>query len=195
MGFAGLFVIGLLVLIVGGLIYGIILMSGGGSRGGSAEMSCGGCGYAVRGLEALNCPECGGDLRQIGINRGQRSGSRGAGITLVVLCGGCLLFSAFSFLMFSRDVSPSKPVNIPSMPSQPAPNQSASSSQIENADGSNTIVNPDGSKIVSHPDGSSTLIQPDGTMTTFNSDGVEIPNPEPQDNGAAVDGPADGESP
>lgn len=122
----------------------------------------------------------------VGINRGKRSGNRGVGITLVLLCGACLLFGAFSFLMFSRDVSPSHPVSAPSIMAPPAPNPSTSSSPIENADGS---------KIVNYPDGSSTLIQPDGTMTTFNSDGVEIPNPEPQDNGAAVDGPADGESP
>jgi hypothetical protein len=30
--------------------------------------SCGKCGYEVAGLEVLRCPECGGDLREVGIN-------------------------------------------------------------------------------------------------------------------------------
>lgn len=28
---------------------------------------CGGCGYCVRGIEGLTCPECGSDLREVGI--------------------------------------------------------------------------------------------------------------------------------
>ena len=31
------------------------------------DPSCGSCGYCVRGLERLTCPECGGDLREVGI--------------------------------------------------------------------------------------------------------------------------------
>ena len=121
MAFVGIFVIGLIVLVVGGLIYGIILTSGGGSRGGSGEMSCGGCGYAVRGLETINCPECGGDLRQVGINRGQRSGGRGLGIALTVGCVVLLLFGAFGILMFKGSGGPSQPVSIPATLTQPAP--------------------------------------------------------------------------
>ncbi|MEO6437283.1 MAG: hypothetical protein ABIP55_16190, partial [Tepidisphaeraceae bacterium] len=33
----------------------------------SAEPHCGRCGYPVRGLPTLACPECGGDLRNVGI--------------------------------------------------------------------------------------------------------------------------------
>lgn len=34
--------------------------------------SCGSCGYAVEGLETLSCPECGCDLRQVGIETPRR---------------------------------------------------------------------------------------------------------------------------
>ena len=37
------------------------------------EPSCGSCGYCVRGLETFTCPECGSDLREVGIlTPGQR---------------------------------------------------------------------------------------------------------------------------
>lgn len=32
-------------------------------------MSCGACGYAVRGATTLACSECGADLREVGIHR------------------------------------------------------------------------------------------------------------------------------
>ena len=31
------------------------------------ESSCGRCGYSVTGLAAMTCPECGSDLREVGI--------------------------------------------------------------------------------------------------------------------------------
>lgn len=34
---------------------------------GATEPSCGQCGYAVRGLTTFTCPECGADLREVGI--------------------------------------------------------------------------------------------------------------------------------
>lgn len=37
-------------------------------RRSSGEPGCGRCGYAVRGLSTFNCPECGSDLREVGIN-------------------------------------------------------------------------------------------------------------------------------
>ncbi len=36
-------------------------------RSGSGLSTCGHCGYAVRGLESMTCPECGEDLREVGI--------------------------------------------------------------------------------------------------------------------------------
>jgi len=35
--------------------------------GDSAEPTCGKCGYCVRGISGLICPECGSDLREVGI--------------------------------------------------------------------------------------------------------------------------------
>ena len=37
------------------------------ARGKVTHPVCGGCGYAVEGLEVLRCPECGCDLREVGI--------------------------------------------------------------------------------------------------------------------------------
>ncbi len=39
----------------------------------SGEPRCGQCGYIVRGLSELNCPECGADLREVGIHHARRS--------------------------------------------------------------------------------------------------------------------------
>ncbi|HLL89677.1 MAG TPA: zinc ribbon domain-containing protein [Tepidisphaeraceae bacterium] len=36
-------------------------------RGAGPSPTCGRCGYAVRGLPELTCPECGSDLRRVGI--------------------------------------------------------------------------------------------------------------------------------
>lgn len=36
---------------------------------GVTEPSCGACGYSVRGLTANRCPECGGDLKHVGVIR------------------------------------------------------------------------------------------------------------------------------
>lgn len=34
--------------------------------------SCGNCGYPAKGISTLNCPECGADLREVGIVTGMR---------------------------------------------------------------------------------------------------------------------------
>src|SRR5687768_8193859 len=39
-----------------------------------ADPRCGACGYIVRGIESLRCPECGSDLRAVGIDVGRRRG-------------------------------------------------------------------------------------------------------------------------
>lgn len=39
------------------------------------EPSCGRCGYIVRGIPTLTCPECGSDLREVGITMGKTSHS------------------------------------------------------------------------------------------------------------------------
>ncbi|MDX1683323.1 MAG: hypothetical protein R3336_09400 [Phycisphaeraceae bacterium] len=76
----------LVVLPLWGLIRGIILLV----RGGKGDsMVCGHCDYAVKGLTKMSCPECGADLREVGI---QREGGRSTlGICLTVGCGLVLL--------------------------------------------------------------------------------------------------------
>ena len=125
-GFVELIILFMLLLILGGLITGIVMWTTSGS-GKSSEMSCGACGYAVRGLEALNCPECGTDLRMAGIRRGGSPGKRTLGIVLTFLSLGLILLGcgASSFLFMkvqSPTASPSQTI-----PAQPAPSQSTSS--------------------------------------------------------------------
>lgn len=47
---------------------------------GGGEPSCGSCGYAVQGLSALTCPECGSDFRRVGIDTPRQRGSVGPGV-------------------------------------------------------------------------------------------------------------------
>jgi hypothetical protein len=62
-----------LLLLVGGPIalllitLGLVLVL---RRRGRGKPVCGACGYAVAGLETLKCPECGSDLREVGITGG-----------------------------------------------------------------------------------------------------------------------------
>lgn len=116
--FSIVIMLALLLLILGGLLLGIILWITGGKGGTKSEMSCGGCGYAVRGLEALNCPECGADLRQVGIQKGQSGGKRGLGIALTVGTSLLLLLMCLSSMFFLAR-NPSGPVQ--SMPAQTHP--------------------------------------------------------------------------
>jgi hypothetical protein len=52
-----------------GAVVGLFLFRRGGFRNvdGGTDPLCGQCGYCVRGLETMICPECGGDLREVGI--------------------------------------------------------------------------------------------------------------------------------
>jgi hypothetical protein len=105
----------IVVLVLGALIVGITLWATGGSSKGTGEMSCGGCGYAVRGLEALNCPECGADLRMVGINRPKSGAARNVGIALTIGTLLLLLTCFGSWFLFSSQPSSmqSAPANRP----------------------------------------------------------------------------------
>src|SRR5436190_23873548 len=52
-----------------------------------ADPKCGQCGYVVRGIPSFTCPECGSDLRDVGIDIGKRRGGAGRiaviGLTVV----------------------------------------------------------------------------------------------------------------
>ena len=47
---------------------------------GGSEPTCGKCGYAVQGLSALTCPECGSDFRAVGIDTPKQRGAVGPAV-------------------------------------------------------------------------------------------------------------------
>lgn len=124
-GWAELVSLLILLLVLGGLVLGIVLIVTGGRKGSAGEMACGRCGYAVRGLEQLACPECGADLREAGIARGGSSGKRTLGIVLVSLCGFLLLsccgLMAIGFLAAGTSVRSAPVQAYPTQQSTPAP--------------------------------------------------------------------------
>lgn len=69
------------------------------ARGGAGEPACGKCGYPARGISTFECPECGADLREVGIV----TPGQGA-----VVGSGCVLPAAFSIvvLVFSGIMLP-----------------------------------------------------------------------------------------
>jgi hypothetical protein len=78
----------LLVLVVGLVIgIGAFMLISRKNRSRASEPACGKCGYAVRGLPTFTCPECGADLREVGIvTSGQRTMSpKARGVLLVLL--------------------------------------------------------------------------------------------------------------
>ena len=183
---ASIFGLLIIALVLGALILGIVLWITGGPKG-NGEMSCGACGYAVRGLEALNCPECGADLRTVGINRPKGGAGRTAGIVITIVTSLLILTCLGSSVFLAGSNTLSTPTSIQAVPAHPSiltqPAQPAASPNVTtNPDGSTTLTNPDGSTITTHADGSTTLVQPDGTTTSFDSDGVEIETPQGSDN-------------
>ncbi len=114
--------LGILLLLLAGLVTGIVLWATSGSSIASAknEMSCGKCGYAVRGLSQLNCPECGADLREVGIKRLGSPRRRTIGMVLTIICGLLLLTCCgASGFLFTRVATP---VQVsPTTSSQPSP--------------------------------------------------------------------------
>src|SRR4051812_17324269 len=52
---------------LGGALVAFGLGRGGRGGGGGSPRACGRCGYDVRGLPTFTCPECGSDLREVGI--------------------------------------------------------------------------------------------------------------------------------
>lgn len=61
----------LLLLAIVGLIVILVIFGVFSRRSGGEHPVCGQCGYAVAGLEVLRCPECGSDLRRVGILTGR----------------------------------------------------------------------------------------------------------------------------
>lgn len=123
----------ILVLMLIGLVVGIVLWTTAGSGNTNSEMSCGSCGYAVRGLTQLNCPECGADLREAGIGRGGSPGRRVAGMVLTIGCSFFLLMGCglSMFVFLSMDGSSSHQPAIQSIPVQKSPSSSPSTNPID----------------------------------------------------------------
>jgi hypothetical protein len=85
-------------------------------RGVQGTPACGGCGYAVADLTTFTCPECGGDLREIGIstpsNEAKRRGSlAGAllGWTFLCFIGGYVAIQVIAMTgIFTSPSTPSR---------------------------------------------------------------------------------------
>jgi len=107
-GWPEIFVLVFMLLVPAALIVGIVLIATGGRKGAAGEMACAGCGYSVRGLEQLHCPECGADLRAVGITSGGSAGRRTLGIVLVVISAlllvSCCGLGAVGFMWASAPV-------------------------------------------------------------------------------------------
>ena len=74
----------LLALLVGGgiVVAGVMFLIVKKGKGGKSMMSCGACGYPVKGSATMSCAECGADLREVGIDKPK--GNRGMVIAAVV---------------------------------------------------------------------------------------------------------------
>lgn len=87
---------------------------------------CGGCGYSVRGVSELWCPECGADLREVGIEppRASRS-SKTLWIPLLIIALFFIGFILVSLLMWNESPSVG-PAKRGPMPPNPVPQKSSS---------------------------------------------------------------------
>jgi len=91
-----------LLLVVAGLIGLAVWAVVRSKNAGSNIPKCGKCGYAVRGIGSLHCPECGVDLREAGIVKPDNSNSTVwiviiagiVGAMMVCVCSGILIFTA-----------------------------------------------------------------------------------------------------
>ena len=80
--------------------------------------TCGRCGYMVRGLTTFSCPECGADLREVGINPPQNQDDSRRAIFVLVMFAAILCCAAIMFMLSARSSSSG-----PALPTQPVPVQ------------------------------------------------------------------------
>jgi len=85
--------------------------------------TCGRCGYSVAGLTGLSCPECGSDLRTVGIAPPTAGRSRTTAMTLFVfVVGGICLFLLLAFFVIAMPASrPAPPALAPTATDAAAP--------------------------------------------------------------------------
>ena len=70
------------ILAISGWLITLRYLRGSGEKGAC----CGRCGYSTRALTSFDCPECGGDLREVGIVPPRRRlGTRSAALLALVL--------------------------------------------------------------------------------------------------------------
>lgn len=93
--FIALFLLAVPVAALVMLITGIVMLARQrGVSSASAEGRCGKCGYLAAGLTTFVCPECGSDLRVVGIHAPLKSRGLAVGLTisgavvLVLMCAG-----------------------------------------------------------------------------------------------------------
>lgn len=79
-----MFIVFLAVIVLVVVLTVILIGVAGGRRKRVTAPSCGSCGYAVEGLETLRCPECGSDLRTVGIITPATSGGVPRGVWAVL---------------------------------------------------------------------------------------------------------------
>ena len=103
-----------ILLVIGGLIWGIMMWRTGSKPREGAGMGCGRCGYGVTGLTSMQCPECGADLRVVGIDKGNAQ-RRKLGILMSVISGGLLVLISLYFVMFflTAAITSSRATTIP----------------------------------------------------------------------------------
>lgn len=116
-----------LLLLIAVLVAGIVMWAAGVRKARGGEMACGNCGYFVRGLQQLKCPECGADLRDVGITGGGSGGGTKTAGMIMAITSACLLFgcvglSMVGWLFAAKSVQQPTPVPVQQLQqSQPMP--------------------------------------------------------------------------
>ncbi len=109
-----------LSLILAGAVVGALWVLGR-RRNVSDTGACGKCGYSTRGLTSFVCPECGCDLRDVGIVPPQSKGiGRGGAIVLVVV-GLLMLFVCGGLFLTPMSLAPAPVVTVVPAPTARSP--------------------------------------------------------------------------
>ena len=69
-----------------------------GQRTDGDAATCGSCGYLMRSISSFECPECGADLREVGMTPSRHSPNRNQTIAALIVF--CVVFSLVSLLLF-----------------------------------------------------------------------------------------------
>jgi hypothetical protein len=124
-----LILLGLMGVMVLGVIGAVVWLIARRPRGSGDPnlMACGACGYAVRGVQTTSCPECGADLREVGIARPRTAGGNAAWwvvLIAVIAIVGLFMVCCVGGLFISYDTlqTPPAPPTMPAPQPTPAPN-------------------------------------------------------------------------